>query len=124
MAPEEHRRRPHRVYYAGDDPDPRFSLANERTFLSWVRTSLALTAGAVAVHMPLLDLSRGVRLGLSTWLLLLAVMTAVLAWYRWTRSEMAMRGLRPMPGFRGGLSFLFGVSVLIVAVFVLGFVEF
>lgn len=33
----------------GDDPDYRFSLANERTFLAWIRTALALIAGAVAV---------------------------------------------------------------------------
>ena len=43
-------RRPRRVYVSGTDPDPRFSLANERTFLAWVRTALALVAGAVAVQ--------------------------------------------------------------------------
>ena len=33
----------------GSEPDYRFSLANERTFLAWIRTSLALLAGAAAV---------------------------------------------------------------------------
>ena len=43
-------RRPRWVYDAGDDPDPRYTLANERTFLAWVRTSLAMLAGGVALH--------------------------------------------------------------------------
>lgn len=38
------------VYDDGDEPDPRFTLANERTFLAWVRTTLAMLAGAVALH--------------------------------------------------------------------------
>ena len=44
------RRFPRRVYGAGQEPDVRFSLANERTFLAWVRTSLALVAGGVALE--------------------------------------------------------------------------
>ena len=43
-------RQPRWVYDAGDEPDPRFTLANERTFLAWVRTSLAMLAGGVALH--------------------------------------------------------------------------
>lgn len=31
----------------GEEPDPRFTLANERTFLAWTRTALALLASAV-----------------------------------------------------------------------------
>ena len=38
------------VHDEGDEPDPRFTLANERTFLAWVRTTLAMLAGAVALH--------------------------------------------------------------------------
>jgi putative membrane protein len=34
----------------GTEPDPRFTLANERTFLAWIRTSLALLAGGIAVE--------------------------------------------------------------------------
>src|SRR6185312_1745313 len=33
----------------GEEPDYRFSLANERTFLAWIRTALALMAAAVGV---------------------------------------------------------------------------
>ncbi|HET9290174.1 MAG TPA: DUF202 domain-containing protein, partial [Actinomycetes bacterium] len=35
---------------AAPEPDYRFTLANERTFLAWIRTSLALLAGGVALH--------------------------------------------------------------------------
>ena len=34
----------------GDDPDYRFTLANERTFLAWIRTALAILAGGVLLH--------------------------------------------------------------------------
>ena len=42
-------RKPDSVYGVGHEPDPRFSLANERTALSWMRTALALVAGGVAI---------------------------------------------------------------------------
>lgn len=43
-------RHPHWVYDHGSEPDPRFTLANERTFLARARTVLGLLAGAVALH--------------------------------------------------------------------------
>ena len=36
------------MFRQGTEPDVRFSLANERTFLAWTRTALALIAGALA----------------------------------------------------------------------------
>lgn len=33
----------------GEAPDYRFSLANERTFLAWIRTSLGFLAGGVGL---------------------------------------------------------------------------
>ena len=44
------RRFPKSVYKLGTEPDPRFSLANERTFLAWLRTSLAFIAAGVALE--------------------------------------------------------------------------
>ena len=38
-----------RVFPAGREPDPRFTLANERTFLAWIRTALGLLAGGIGV---------------------------------------------------------------------------
>ncbi|GAM70385.1 inner membrane protein [Vibrio sp. JCM 19236] len=41
----------------GEAPDYRFSLANERTYLAWIRTALALLAGAIAVDQLTPDLA-------------------------------------------------------------------
>ena len=38
-----------KLHEIGAEPDPRFTCANERTFLAWNRTSLALIALA---HRP------------------------------------------------------------------------
>jgi putative membrane protein len=79
----------------GDDPDYRFTLANERTFLAWVRTALSLLAGAVAV-VQLLPPFRiaGARTVLGVLLALLGVATAIFAYVRWAANERAMRTSR------------------------------
>ena len=41
---------PRWVYDGGTEPDPRFTLANERTFLAWIRTSIAFMAAGVALE--------------------------------------------------------------------------
>ncbi len=80
----------------GKDPDYRFTLANERTFLAWVRTALALIAAGVAVirFVPGLSVIRH-ALGF-----LLIGMGGLLSWmaYRdWGRNEQAMRYGRRLP---------------------------
>jgi putative membrane protein len=79
----------------GSDPDYRFSLANERTFLAWIRTSLALTAGGIGAVILLDDVDGATALGL--FVLGLALVTAVLAPVRWARNERAMRLNEPLP---------------------------
>ena len=110
------RRHPRGVFDHGSDPDTRFSLANERTYLAWTRTSLALVAGAIAVHSPLLALSKTAALGLSILLLVLAVVCVQQGWHRWHRVELALRTGQAMPGFAGALLLTFGATVLIAAV--------
>ena len=46
----------------GRDPDPRFTLANERTYLAWNRTALALIGGGLAAGQLLDFHSRTARL--------------------------------------------------------------
>lgn len=90
-------RKPESVYGVGDEPDPRFSLANERTFLAWVRTSLAIIAGAVALHSLKVPDTVWVRKALVVALLAIAALFIVSASVRWRRTERAMRLREPLP---------------------------
>ena len=83
------------------EPDVRFSFANERTFLAWVRTSLGLvTAGLVFTQLfPKFDFPGGRRLiGLP--LIALGVLIAVFSYSTWQQNERAMRTQRPLPKSR------------------------
>jgi putative membrane protein len=83
----------------GQEPDYRFSLANERTFLAWIRTALALLAGAVLLEQFATRL--GPHIVLVVLALVLAVLAAVLcasAYARWRANEIAMRHARRLPG--------------------------
>jgi putative membrane protein len=88
---------PRWVYAAGSEPDARFSLANERTFLSWIRTGLALSAAGVALEALNLPITPGLRLASALILVCLGVATPVLAWLRWASLERGMRLSQPLP---------------------------
>ena len=77
------------------DPDYRFTLANERTFLAWVRTSLAFVAGGIAVS-ELVGGSRPLREVLALLLVGAGAVGAVLAYRRWTLVERAMATGQPL----------------------------
>lgn len=85
------------VYESGEEPDYRFSFANERTFLAWIRTSLALLAAGVALDAIPLSIPRGARLALATLLVGLGLVCATTAWVRWARAERSMRRREPLP---------------------------
>lgn len=97
------------------EPDPRFSFANERTFLAWMRTSLGLiTAGlAITQLLPPFDMPGGRRLiGLP--LIAMGTVIAVVSLFNWKANERAMRSGRPLP--RSPLPRVTAVVVTIVAV--------
>jgi putative membrane protein len=87
---------PRRVYDHGTDPDPRFSLANERTFLAWIRTALALLAGGVALAALPIDISTGLRIGAVAILLGLGLAAPIYSWIAWMRNERALREANPL----------------------------
>ncbi len=76
-------------------------LANERTYLAWLRTALALVAGAVAVQAPAIDLEDWVTTVVSLWLLLSAALCVGLGLTRWRAAQRAIDRDEPLPGFRG-----------------------
>lgn len=92
------RRFPAKLYRTGTEPDPRFTLANERTYLAWIRTSLALLAGGVALEALGLDLNEHLRLAASLALILTGIAVPALAWLGWLRVEKALRRNMPLPG--------------------------
>jgi putative membrane protein len=92
-------RRPRRVYGVGTEPDPRFSFANERTFLAWIRTALGFVAAGVAVAAVarLNDaLSLEVRIAALV-LVVCGLVSGVTAMTQWIRNEQAIRLNRPLP---------------------------
>jgi putative membrane protein len=104
----------------GSDPDYRFTLANERTFLAWLRTGLALVAGAVALASLVPDLGPVlIRNALTFALLALGLTVSVGAYLRWNRAERALRENRPLPiGVLPGLVAI-GVVLIVIGVGVL-----
>ena len=83
----------------GTEPDPRFTFANERTFLAWSRTALALVVAGLGV-VQLLPPFPGVPWGrhvLGVPLIVFGAVVAVVAYGEWVRSQRAMRLGRPLP---------------------------
>ena len=103
----------------GTDPDPRFTYANERTFLAWNRTALALIAAGLAVValLPDFELEYGARL-IGVLLIALGALLAYVSFLRWERNERAMRLGEPLPPSNLPRILAFGVAIaaLIAAV--------
>jgi putative membrane protein len=108
------RRWPTNLYGEGEEPDPRFSLANERTFLAWTRTALALIAAGIALD-ALRDLID------QEWMVNLVAIVAFtagltvgfVAFARWYQVERAMRLGRPLPA-------PLGIAIVVLALLILG----
>jgi inner membrane protein YidH len=98
----------------GEEPDPRFTLANERTFLAWTRTSLALLATGLAIAEFLRSQPRGVRLAIGIPLMLLAALISARSFGRWESVERALRMHRPLP--YSGFPRLIGAAIAVITV--------
>jgi inner membrane protein YidH len=93
-------------------PEVQFQLANERTYLAWLRTALALVASGVAAARLLAGQSLHWAWETVGVLLILAgVVTAANARRRWRAMEAAVRAGEPLPAP--------GVAVVIAGVIVL-----
>jgi putative membrane protein len=92
----------------GKEPDYRFSLANERTFLAWTRTSLAVLAAAILIFQ--MDLNPKIKQFTylaSFSLLILSVVISITAYFRWRSHQIAMRHDQPLNS---------GTSLLMMAI--------
>jgi putative membrane protein len=105
----------------GEDPDYRFTLANERTFLAWLRTALALMAAAIAVSqlLPAFKVPGG-RTVLGVVLALLGTAVALFAYAHWAATERAMRTSTPLRYSRALplLSSALGLTGIVVLAYV------
>lgn len=106
---------------SGAEPDYRFTLANERTFLAWIRTSLGLLAGAVAMVqlVPQFGIPGG-RHVVAAFLTVLAMLSAGLGLRRWQQVERAMRRGEPLPPERGPA--ILGIGLLLLGAVILAVV--
>jgi len=86
-----------RLLAEGTDPDPRFSLANERTFLAWIRTSLALIAGGIGAALSGDLLDAPLRSALAIGFSVIGALVAAFAFRRWLRTERALRRAETLP---------------------------
>ncbi len=103
----------------GEAPDYRFSLANERTFLAWIRTSLGFLAAGVGLDQLAPDFATPViRELLALLLCLFAGGLAIYGYLRWLRNEKAMRLKEDLPYTHSLL--IISVILMIVAVIVMG----
>jgi putative membrane protein len=75
------------------DPDARFTFANERTFLAWNRTGLALIGGGLA----LTSLIAGTERLLGIPLIVFGALLAVGSYHRWKTIAEALRRGDPIP---------------------------
>ena len=99
----------------GAEPDARFTFANERTFLAWIRTALALVAAGLAI-VQLLPPFHGIRWGrhaIGIPLILLGAIVAVVSYLEWDANQRALR--RGDPPRHSRLPQLLAVIVGLVA---------
>jgi len=109
------------MWAEGEEPDPRFTLANERTFLAWIRTALALVAAGIGLEafVPALALP-GLRQALAVVLALLGATISATAFRRWVLTQRAMRVGKPLPVPRVAPVLAYGVAgVAVVSVVLL-----
>jgi putative membrane protein len=104
-------------------PDYRFSLANERTFLAWIRTSMAVLAGSIAIDQltPMIA-PPPVRIALCLALAVIGAFLGVEAYRRWALQEQAMRAKQELPhawllvfvtGIVAGAAVVFAVLIVL-----------
>lgn len=97
------------------EPDARFTFANERTFLAWSRTALALVVAGLGV-VQLLPPFPGVPWGrhlIGVPLIVLGAIVAAAGYGEWVRNQRALRRGAPIP--RSMLPLILTVTITVMA---------
>lgn len=105
------------MFGVGEEPDPRLSLANERTFLAWISAALGLISVGVGLESLGLAIASTPRLAASAVFIVAGLLCPAQAWWSWTRVERAMRLGTPLP--TSPLTVVLTVAVTAAAVLVL-----
>ena len=104
------------------EPDVRFTYANERTFLAWNRTALALIATGVAATQLLPEFHiHGGRQILGIPLIALGALVALTSYRQWRANERAMRRRQPLPTSPMSAVLSIGIGIISVIAIVLVF---
>jgi putative membrane protein len=98
--------------HSGTEPDYRFTLANERTFLAWIRTALALAAGGLGAMALLPDVAGSEPLGLG--LLAMSFVMAASSYRRWAHNEKSMRLGTPLYASRLPMAIAVGTALFAI----------
>lgn len=116
----EHRATP--LAECGEAPDPRFTFANERTFLAWARTGLALIGGGLVAAQVLHFGLGGAHLLVAVPAILLGGLIGIACYWRWEANERAMRlgtplGYSPLTRILAlGIALLAVISAVLVVI--------
>jgi putative membrane protein len=105
------------------DIDPRFTFANERTYLAWNRTALALIGGGLAAGQLLTFDSSAIRVLVSLPPIILGALLAAFSYRRWAANEQAMREGRPLPTGAPTPLLAYGLAALGVVIAVLVLID-
>jgi putative membrane protein len=107
---------PRDAHEPGEEPDERFTLANERTYLAWIRTAMALIGGGLAAGQLLEFQSDAARLAVALPPIVLGAVLALTSYRRWEANQRALRLDEPLPS--GGPPRLLAAGIGAVAVVV------
>jgi putative membrane protein len=103
--------------------DARVTFANERTYLAWIRTSLALIGGGVAAGAVLRDSPAWGRIAVAIVPILMGLAATVIGYRRWEANDRALRAGRPLPVDRtlhrvaigiGAIAIAAGIAIIVI----------
>lgn len=108
----------------GADPDPRFTFANERTYLAWNRTALALIAGGLAAAQFLKAGFAGVQLIVALPLIALGATLSYRSYRHWQHNQQALRLAKPLPACTLPRVLGYGIGAFALAATTLAIIHF